>query len=218
MLHEGWQLTVCLTDLPLQTSRRPVVAHASATHSVAVLSLPALGPIAVAGRARETTVRLVTALLAEDDEHTARHLGGPVRAHHGGIGLVAGVVTGNLRLLRAAAALTGTAPGLRPIGRGRRSGARLVGVDDVEDRVDEGQVGERLREVAEVPAAVRLALLGVQALWPGEGQQLAAQPPAAFRLADLHQRGDQRLASKPLRRPVVSRSRTSLPSAQQRPS
>jgi hypothetical protein len=33
MLNEGWQLTLCLTDLPLQTSRRPVVAHASATHS-----------------------------------------------------------------------------------------------------------------------------------------------------------------------------------------
>lgn len=63
MLNEGWQLTLCLTDLPLQTSRRPVVAHASATHSVAVLSLPALGPVAVATRARETVVRLVTALL-----------------------------------------------------------------------------------------------------------------------------------------------------------
>ncbi|MEV4509231.1 hypothetical protein AB0K00_09775 [Dactylosporangium sp. NPDC049525] len=99
MLHEGWQLTVCLTDLPLQTSRRPVVAHASATHSVAVLSVPALGPIAVASRARETTVRLVTALLAGDDEHTARQFGGPAPADHGGIGLVAGVVTGNLRLL-----------------------------------------------------------------------------------------------------------------------
>ncbi|WP_426513616.1 hypothetical protein ACPPVO_25230 [Dactylosporangium sp. McL0621] len=99
MLHEGWQLTVCLTDLPLQRSRRPVVAHASATHSVAVLSLPALGPIAVVGRARETTVRLVTALFAGDDEHTARQFGGAARADHGGIGLVAGVVTGHLRLL-----------------------------------------------------------------------------------------------------------------------
>jgi hypothetical protein len=99
MLHEGWQLTVCLTDLPLQTSRRPVVAHASATHSVAVLSIPALGPIAVANRARETTVRLVTALLAGDDEGTARQFGGPAQADHGGIGLVAGVVGGNLRLL-----------------------------------------------------------------------------------------------------------------------
>jgi hypothetical protein len=41
----------------------------------------------------------VTALLAGDDEHTARQFGGPVRSDHGGIGLVAGVVTGNLRLL-----------------------------------------------------------------------------------------------------------------------
>ncbi|GLK99279.1 hypothetical protein [Dactylosporangium matsuzakiense] len=99
MLQEGWQLTVCLTDLPLQRSRRPVVAHASASHSVAVLSVPALGPVAVTDRALETIGRLVTALLAGNDEDTARQLGGPVEADHGGIGLVAGVVTGNLRLL-----------------------------------------------------------------------------------------------------------------------
>ena len=34
MLDEDWQLTVCLTDLPLQTARRPVVAHVSMTHGV----------------------------------------------------------------------------------------------------------------------------------------------------------------------------------------
>jgi len=43
LLSDGWQLVACLTDLPLQTARRPVVAHASASHGVAVLSLPALG-------------------------------------------------------------------------------------------------------------------------------------------------------------------------------
>lgn len=118
MLHERWQLAVCLTDLPLQTSRRPVVAHASATHSVAVLSIPALGPIAVADRARDTIVRLVTALLAGSepggdpgsgpsgpgsgpggDDSAERRIGGLAAADHGGAGLVAGAVTGNLRLL-----------------------------------------------------------------------------------------------------------------------
>src|SRR5205814_1459710 len=50
VIDEGWQLALCLTDLPLQTARRPVVAHASMTHGVAVLSLPALGAVGVTRR------------------------------------------------------------------------------------------------------------------------------------------------------------------------
>jgi hypothetical protein len=65
MLDEGWQLVVCITDLPLQTSRRPVVAYVSMTHGVAVLSLPALRAVAVARPATEATVRLVAGLLGE---------------------------------------------------------------------------------------------------------------------------------------------------------
>jgi hypothetical protein len=34
----------------------------------------------------------------------------------------------------------------------------LLGVDDVEDGVDQREVGERLREVAEVPPAARVEL------------------------------------------------------------
>ncbi|MCW2643788.1 MAG: hypothetical protein JWP76_6094, partial [Dactylosporangium sp.] len=66
-LAEGWQLAVCLTDLPLQTARRPVVAHASMTHGVAVLSLPALGAVAVVRRASETVVPHVATLLGDGD-------------------------------------------------------------------------------------------------------------------------------------------------------
>ena len=47
LLDRGWHLAVCVTDLPLQTARRPVIAHVSTTHGVAVLSLPALGPVSV---------------------------------------------------------------------------------------------------------------------------------------------------------------------------
>ena len=54
-----------MTDLPLQTARRPVIAHVSATHGVAVLSLPALGPVAVRRRAVETIVRLAGHLLGD---------------------------------------------------------------------------------------------------------------------------------------------------------
>ena len=65
LLDRGWHLVVCVTDLPLQTARRPVIAHVSAAHGVAVLSLPALGPVAVRRRAVETIVRLAGDLLGD---------------------------------------------------------------------------------------------------------------------------------------------------------
>ena len=115
LLSDGWQLVVCLTDLPLQTARRPVVAHASASHGVAVLSLPALGAVAVSRRACEGIVRLVAALVGAADGDQAggaaptrrrvavsrriQELGDQVHHDEHGIGFVAGVVTGNLRLL-----------------------------------------------------------------------------------------------------------------------
>lgn len=112
MLNEGWQLTVCITDLPLQTSRRPVVAHGSMTHGVAVLSLPALGAIGVARRAKEAIVRLVAGLLGDNRPPSGndrgrrrivtrrlRELSDREDSDIRGFGLVAGVVTGNLRLL-----------------------------------------------------------------------------------------------------------------------
>jgi hypothetical protein len=125
LIDEQWHLTVCVTDLPLQTARRPVVAHASMTHGVAVLSLPALGAVGVTRRAADALVRLVAALVGDDDRANldAHPTTGRGRAHPGvqrrrgavtrrlqelgnavapdshGFGLVAGVITGNLRLL-----------------------------------------------------------------------------------------------------------------------
>ncbi|MEU5567247.1 hypothetical protein [Micromonospora musae] len=116
MLAEGWNLVLCVTDLPLQTARRPVVAHASTTHGVAVLSVPALGPVAVARRMAEAGDRLLAALLGDTDAvgdpvragprrrrlatgRRARELGARVSHQAAGIGLLAGVIGGNLRLL-----------------------------------------------------------------------------------------------------------------------
>src|ERR1700749_3203663 len=65
LLRRGWDLAVCVTDLPLQTARRPVIAHVSATHSVAVLSMPALGPVSVGKRTAETIVRLAGHMLGD---------------------------------------------------------------------------------------------------------------------------------------------------------
>jgi hypothetical protein len=118
MRAAGWDLAVCISDLPLRIGRRPVVAHASATHGVALLSLPALGALNLRRRARASIVRLVDGLLGESLERepgdaparrarVARRLkalAAPVRPElpeddDVDLRFVAAVVRGNLRLL-----------------------------------------------------------------------------------------------------------------------
>jgi hypothetical protein len=114
LLDRGWHLAVCVTDLPLQTSRRPVIAHVSATHGVAVLSLPALGPVSVRKRAGDTVVRLIGHLLgdaapmdgtgqgrplADAVTRRMRQLGTQVEHRDDGVGFAARVLVGNIWLL-----------------------------------------------------------------------------------------------------------------------
>src|SRR6202012_4630464 len=65
VLDRGWHLAVCVPDLPLQTARRPVIAHVSTTHGVPVLSMPALGPVSVRKRTADTIVRLIGHMLGD---------------------------------------------------------------------------------------------------------------------------------------------------------
>jgi hypothetical protein len=65
MLEEGWNVAVCLTDLPLRVGRQPVTAHLSVTLGVLLVSVPALGAIATTMRARETVLRVLDDLLTE---------------------------------------------------------------------------------------------------------------------------------------------------------
>jgi hypothetical protein len=81
--------------------------------------------------------------------------------------------------------------GARARGGGGAGAAALVLADQVHNGVDQRQVREGLREVPEVPARVRVDLLGVQQQRAGVGQQLLAQGPGAGQLPDLGQRGDQ---------------------------
>jgi hypothetical protein len=117
MLREGWDLAVVLTDLPLHIGRRPVVADASATHGVALISLPAFGAVQMRRRARDAVVRLVDGLVGESLElgerqgvrrrqRVRRRLAELARAERsvrtdddGDVRLVAAVVRGNARLL-----------------------------------------------------------------------------------------------------------------------
>jgi hypothetical protein len=117
-LGENWHLGIVLTDLPLRIGRRPVVADASATHGVAVVSLPALGAVQIRRRARDAVVRLVDGLVGEslelggregDDRRrrVRRRLQEIARAERTlrpddgdvDVRLVAAVVRGNARLL-----------------------------------------------------------------------------------------------------------------------
>jgi len=67
LLDEGWDLAISLTNLPLSEARRPVVAQASASHSVGVVSVPALGALNVRSRARTTVADLIDRLVGMDD-------------------------------------------------------------------------------------------------------------------------------------------------------
>ncbi|MGZ4556762.1 MAG: hypothetical protein ACXVXZ_13635 [Mycobacteriaceae bacterium] len=111
LLTEDWDLVVCLTDLPLKAQRRPVVAHASPLHGVAVVCLPALGPMGLRRRTRDTVVVLLRALLGDTEEQAvrspvaglgrrARELGRSQQPEgDGAVMFTARVLSGNLRLL-----------------------------------------------------------------------------------------------------------------------
>lgn len=112
-LEQGWDLAVCLTDLPIRVGRRPVAADASATHGVATVCLPALGATRLPERARDSILRLVDGLVGASLEPGDRdrrqqreqvqdrldELAGDGGPQDGRLRLVAGTVTGHLRLL-----------------------------------------------------------------------------------------------------------------------
>jgi hypothetical protein len=68
MLGEGWDLALCLSDLPVYRSGRLVAADVSAKRGVAGLSLPAMGAMRLRPRARELTLRLAQELYERTKE------------------------------------------------------------------------------------------------------------------------------------------------------
>jgi hypothetical protein len=63
--REGWDLVICVTDLPLRQGKRPLVAAASPEERVAVVTVPAFGPARLRPRVREATLALVGELVEE---------------------------------------------------------------------------------------------------------------------------------------------------------
>jgi hypothetical protein len=68
LLDKGWDVVICLTDLPLHVEQRPVVAHANPVRNVAIVSVPALGAMGARPRIREIIVRLLVRLIAGSRE------------------------------------------------------------------------------------------------------------------------------------------------------
>src|SRR5208282_2276626 len=69
--------------------------------------------------------------------------------------------------------------------------AFMVGLDEQRYGFDQGQVGECLREIAEVLACGDVDLLRVELQRSGEREQLLAQGVCTFGFADHGQRGHQ---------------------------
>jgi hypothetical protein len=116
MREHGWAIAVVLTDLPLLSGRRPVTAHASAQRRVALVSVPALGPVKLQERVVHAVVNSVDGILGERVAGGGgrrgrrgrmaarlRELSSPLGAAHfrdeNTIRFTTAVIRGNLRLL-----------------------------------------------------------------------------------------------------------------------
>ncbi|GAA0225386.1 hypothetical protein GCM10009539_08300 [Cryptosporangium japonicum] len=105
LLDENWDLAIRLTNLPLSEARRPVVAQASAAHSVGVVSVPALGAVNVRRRGLPVVADLVDRVAGmvdeAPDEDDRRRGSRRLRelAEEPGEFRVSRLVTGNITLL-----------------------------------------------------------------------------------------------------------------------
>jgi hypothetical protein len=102
----GWDLGICLTDLPRRAGRQPVVAELSPSHRIALVSLPAFGTLRLYPRVREAVLGLVAHLFAEHPAAAdstrlgaARPLAWDQADGHAGTLFVVPGARGHLRLL-----------------------------------------------------------------------------------------------------------------------
>lgn len=115
MLEEGWRFVICLTDLPLHVARHPVTAHVSVSLGVGLVSVPALGPVAMETNVRQAVLRVIDRLLGSGSKAPRQGPPGPIPTavlqelaspvghadveEGGTVRYVTAVVLGNLRLV-----------------------------------------------------------------------------------------------------------------------
>src|SRR6201994_1673703 len=112
LVDADWDLAVAITELPLRLAHRTLLSHASRTHGVALVSLPAVGVLTRRRRLYDVVAGAVGALVGDPEhgrpsqsagarlgvERRLTELAGDVD-DDGGAAYVARVVSGNLRLL-----------------------------------------------------------------------------------------------------------------------
>jgi hypothetical protein len=114
LLARGWQMGIGLTALPLRDGRQPVVAYASASHGVGLVSIPALGAVHTDERLHDAAAQLVEGLLGEPTAGDAHGSGARMRRRsaelaspidiadaerNGSLRFTGAVVRSNLRVL-----------------------------------------------------------------------------------------------------------------------
>lgn len=113
LLDADWDLAVAITELPLRLDRRTLLSHASRTHGVALVSLPALGVLRRRRRLSDAAADAVGTLVGDPEEgrgarsagaglglrRRLTELAGDVDDDDGGAAYVVRVIGGNLRLL-----------------------------------------------------------------------------------------------------------------------
>lgn len=70
-VDQGWDVAICLTDLPLRVDAGPLVADVAESGLVALLSIPALGGFRLRHRVREAVVRMIGQLTGHEDQSAA---------------------------------------------------------------------------------------------------------------------------------------------------
>lgn len=63
---DAWDVGVFITDLPRRSQVRPVAAEVAVRERIALVSLPAMGPLRVYARTRAAVIRLVAELVQTD--------------------------------------------------------------------------------------------------------------------------------------------------------
>ena len=166
--------------------RRPRALARSSdhAHSHGAFAASRTWPWSPVRRQPDCCPRVVFPELVEGDYELYEQLDGPVRLRRirprrrGHRGDVAGSRTLTVGSSQPAAPVSRLT---RPTPPRRRSRLPMTCMH----RVDQREVGERLREVAQLLAAVRIDLFGVELERSGEGQQLRAQLAGPLVLADL---------------------------------
>jgi hypothetical protein len=204
LLAEDWDLALVITELPLRLARRPLLSHASRTHGVALVSLPALGVVRRQRRIRSALLDAVATLIGDRPEERrgrrspAARLGVERRlaelasdidedSDAQGVTFIARVLSGNIRLLVGMVAANHPSRLVSHLSRAMLGAVAalvftLVQVETWKIAASLGPIRLLIPAVASVGAAVA-ALIIAHNLWERAPEPRAREQVALFNLA-----------------------------------